>query len=136
MATYTSVQTGDWTDNATWGSAEGTYPGSADTADEAVIGDGSTADQIITLNANPAHPIAQIRNGDKIKFIYLKVPNPIRENVVAFPSYGVLPESMGLHKYVDYDKMWESVFIAPLKGICTAIGWTPEKKASLEDFFG
>lgn len=80
--------------------------------------------------------IAQIRNGDKIKFIYLKVPNPIRENVVAFPSYGVLPESMGLHKYVDYDKMWESVFIAPLKGICTAIGWTPEKKASLEDFFG
>jgi len=80
--------------------------------------------------------IAQIRNGDKIKFVYLKVPNPIRENVVAFPSYGVLPESMGLHKYVDYDKMWESVFIAPLKGICDAIGWTPEKKASLEDFFG
>ena len=79
--------------------------------------------------------ITQIRNGDKIKFVYLKVPNPLRENVVAFPSYGVLPVSMGLHKYVDYDKMWESVFIAPLKGICDAIGWTPEKKASLEDFF-
>jgi len=80
--------------------------------------------------------ISQIRNGDKIKFVYLKVPNPLRENVVSFPSYGVLPEIMGLHKYIDYDKMWESVFIAPLKGICTAIGWTPEKRASLEEFFG
>jgi len=80
--------------------------------------------------------VVQIRNGDKIKFVYLRVPNPIRENVVSFPSYGVLPEAMGLHKYVDYDKMWESVFIAPLKGICDAIGWTPEKRASLEDFFG
>lgn len=80
--------------------------------------------------------IVQIRNGDKIKFVYLKVPNPIRENVVSFPSYGILPETMGLHKYVDYEKMWESVFISPLKGITTAIGWTPEKVATLEDFFG
>ena len=79
--------------------------------------------------------IAAIKNGDKIKFVYLKVPNPIRENVVSFPSYGILPKDMGLHKYVDYEKMWDSAFIAPLQGITTAIGWTPEKMASLEDFF-
>lgn len=80
--------------------------------------------------------IVPIKNGDKIKFVYLRVPNPVRENVISFPSFGVLPESMGLHNYVDYEKMWESVFISPLKGITSAIGWTPEKTASLEDFFG
>lgn len=80
--------------------------------------------------------IAPIRNGDKVKFVYLRVPNPIRENVVAYPSYGSLPKQMDLHKYVDYEKMWNSVFISPLTGITSAIGWTPEKVANLEEFFG
>jgi len=79
--------------------------------------------------------VVPIKDGDKIKFIYLKVPNPCRENVISFPSFGTLPPDMGLHKYIDYEKQWEKVFIAPLLGITTAIGWNPEKRPSLEDFF-
>lgn len=80
--------------------------------------------------------ITLIRDGDKVRFIYLKVPNPAREDVISFPAFSTLPVNMGLHSYVDREKQWDKVFIAPLKGICDAIRWRPERTASLELFFG
>jgi hypothetical protein len=80
--------------------------------------------------------LPELRNGDKVKFIYLKVPNKIKEDIISFPSHGKLPKEMGLHGIIDIDKQWDRVFISPLRGITDAIGWTPEKTATLEDFFG
>jgi DNA polymerase elongation subunit (family B) len=77
-----------------------------------------------------------IHNGDKVKFIYLLLPNPIKEDVISFPSNIELPEWFGLHKYIDYDTMFEKTFIAPLKGITDAIGFKLEEESSLEGFFG
>lgn len=74
-----------------------------------------------------------VQNGDKIKFIYLSKPNPIREDVIAFTSE--LPKKLGLHKYVDYDLMFEKVFIDPVKIILNPIGWSTKEVATLDDFF-
>ena len=74
-----------------------------------------------------------IQNGEKIKFVYLSKPNPIRENVISFISD--FPTELGLGKYVDYDLMFEKSFLEPLKAILDAIGWEVQKTATLESFF-
>jgi len=75
-----------------------------------------------------------IKDGEKIKFIYLDEKNPVRENVIAFPDY--LPPELGLHKYIDYDTQFDKAFLAVVRPVLEAIGWKEEDSVSLEDFFG
>ena len=75
-----------------------------------------------------------INNGDKIKFLYLRTPNMIHENVISFPDY--LPEEFGLNSYIDHELQFQKTFLDPIDPILEAVGWTSEEVASLEDFFG
>ena len=74
-----------------------------------------------------------IANGEKVKFIFLKKPNIIQENVIAFIQD--FPKELGLDKYIDYDLQFEKSFIDPLKSILDSIGWRVEKTTSLDSFF-
>jgi DNA polymerase elongation subunit (family B) len=74
-----------------------------------------------------------IQGGDKVKFLYLKVPNPIRENVISVP--GLLPKQLGLHEYIDYELQFDKVFLNPIQSILDAVGWSAEKVNTIEDFF-
>ena len=79
------------------------------------------------------HKYNLINDGEKIKFTYLKLPNPSHENVIAFISE--LPKEFGLKDFIDYDTMYEKSFIEPLKLILDTIGWRTEHTAQLDLFF-
>jgi DNA polymerase elongation subunit (family B) len=74
-----------------------------------------------------------IQDGDKIKFIALKEPNTLRENVISFSPK--LPKEFKLHQYIDYDEMVTKSFLDPLRFIVNAIGGNFEKKSNLDEFF-
>ncbi len=74
-----------------------------------------------------------IQNGEKIKFIYLKKPNTIHENVISFIQE--FPKELNLDKYIDYELQFEKAFLEPLKIILDVIGWKVEKTTNLDAFF-
>jgi DNA polymerase elongation subunit (family B) len=80
----------------------------------------------------------KIVDGDKIKFIHLKKPNPLggvagQDQVIAFPNY--LPKEFELEKFIDYDHQFEKAFLSPLKTILEKIGWNWEEVSTLEGVF-
>jgi DNA polymerase elongation subunit (family B) len=77
-----------------------------------------------------------INDGDKIKFMYLIMPNPLKENIIAIPADGILPPDLGLHEYVDYEMQFQKSFINAMDIVLQPIGWTAEETSSLESFFG
>lgn len=75
-----------------------------------------------------------VSEGAKMKFVYLKEPNTLREDVIGF--IGKLPPEFDLHRYADYDTMWEKSFIEPLKKLTDAAGWKVEEENTLDALFG
>lgn len=75
----------------------------------------------------------KIKDGDKIKYVYLKMPNPIKEEVIAFQDS--FPKEFQLEQYIDWDKMFDKQFISPIEKMSAPIGWNPIKQSNLDDFF-
>ena len=74
-----------------------------------------------------------IQEGEKLKFTYLKMPNPLRDTVISFPSR--LPKEFGLQSYIDYDTQFNKAFLDPIKVILDCMGWSTEKRNTLDSFF-
>ena len=80
-----------------------------------------------------SHKYSMINNGEKIKYCYLKKPNPIHENIISFIQQ--FPKELNLDKYIDYELQFEKAFLDPLKSILDCIGWEVTKTATLDSFF-
>ena len=86
-------------------------------------------------NLNSQYPY--IQEGDKIKFIQLRQPNPLGSNVISFMTK--IPKALDIHKYIDYDTQYEKSFVEPLTFITDCLGWSIDRsygtQTTLEDFF-
>jgi DNA polymerase elongation subunit (family B) len=74
-----------------------------------------------------------IKDGDKIKFMYVREPNPVQSRVIAFPN--ILPKELQLDSYLDYDMQFDKAFLEPLKIVINTIGWSHERQNTLESLF-
>lgn len=80
------------------------------------------------LHLDEKYPL--ISDGDKVKFVALKMPNTLHENVIAFPAK--LPPELGLERFIDYKMQFQKAYLAPLQNILDAIGWEAEEKVTLD----
>lgn len=74
-----------------------------------------------------------IKEGSKMKFVHLRLPNKLHENVIGFIDK--LPIEFGLTDYVDKDTMFQKSFVDSMQTMLDPLGWTAEERSSLEDFF-
>jgi DNA polymerase elongation subunit (family B) len=75
-----------------------------------------------------------IKEGEKLKFAYLKKPNPVGAEVISILNN--LPVEFELKDYIDYDKQFQKAFLEPMSSVMDSVGWKTEYISSLEDFFG
>jgi DNA polymerase elongation subunit (family B) len=78
-----------------------------------------------------------ILDGETIRFVHLKNPNPYQCN--AFTFITECPTELDIMKYLDYEKQFEKSYVEPLKFITNAIQWQIDEsygtQATLMDFF-
>ncbi len=74
-----------------------------------------------------------IQEGEKIKYAYLKEPNPTGDTVIAMLNN--LPDEFELKPYIDYEKQFSKAFLDPMIGILNVIGWEHERKTNIMSFF-
>jgi len=71
----------------------------------------------------------QILVNDKVKFLYLREPNPLGANTFAFidNEFGEL-----FREYVDFDMNWEKSFMKPLDILIKPLNWNMNASTSLD----
>lgn len=75
-----------------------------------------------------------IQSGDKIKVMYMKMPNPLMENVIAVPED--LPKQLEyLNDYADRSKQFDKTFLDPLRRITGAADIDTSDNVQMENFF-
>ena len=68
----------------------------------------------------------RIRDGQKIRFAYLREPNRFHTHVLAAPDG--CPESWNVEAMLDYETQWQKSFLDPLEAILSAAKWNVEKQ--------
>jgi hypothetical protein len=71
-----------------------------------------------------------IKEGDKIKYTYLKLPNIIGENVIGYVEK--IPPEFKLDKYVDYETMFDKTYMSQMTTLMGSMKWVAKDKGSLD----
>ena len=83
------------------------------------------------------HKYPFIQEGDKIKFVHMKIPNIYQSTSISFMTK--LPREFDVQDRIDYDMQFEKSFVEPLKFITEKIKWRLDKsygtQGTLEGFF-
>ena len=66
-----------------------------------------------------------ILEGDKIKFLHLRLPNKYQSTAITFITK--LPRELDFHSIIDYDTQYMKSFVEPLKFITDKISWNIDK---------
>lgn len=74
-----------------------------------------------------------IKEGDKIKYICLKKPNPIFDTAISIST--VLPDELMLDRYIDKETQFQKTFVNPIEKITDIVGWDISGKATFEDLW-
>ena len=83
------------------------------------------------IEAEQLADIEPIREGAKIRFAYLREPNPFHCHVLS-AMYGC-PETWQVEKYLDYDRQFQIAVLDPLNAILSLVGWSAEHHVTLFD---
>lgn len=75
----------------------------------------------------------EIHDGNKVKYCYLTLPNPVKSKVIT--TGGRLPKELNLDNYLDRDLQFNRTFLSPIQSIIELIGWKTNKTSTLEGFF-
>ena len=85
------------------------------------------------MRINRKRKIKVGKEGEKIKYLHLRRPNKINENVISFLN--TFPKELGLQGQIDRDAQFKKAFLDPLRIITNVIGWETEKVSNLEFLF-
>ena len=74
-----------------------------------------------------------ITTQDKVQLVFLKLPNPLNSDVIAFKD---LELAESFREFIDYEKIWEKYFLKPLELMLEPLEWDVKRKVqSFEEEF-
>lgn len=77
--------------------------------------------------------VPAVMSGDKVLFVSLKKENRYKFDVMGFSGY--MPKEFLLHDKVDYELSFNENFVGYLDTFLKPIGWSPQPRASVMNFF-
>ena len=82
------------------------------------------------LKLNKKYPL--IKEGEKVKYILLKIPNPTTDRVMAFIND--FPKEFDMNEYVDMEAQFRKTYLKPVVSIAEKIDWKAEQTSTLRWF--
>ena len=83
------------------------------------------------LKLNKKYPL--IKEGEKVKYILLKIPNPTTDRVMAFIND--FPKEFDMNEYVDMEAQFRKTYLKPVVSIAEKIDWKAEQTSTLRGGF-